>query len=131
MFISFFPRAEAHAVLEAHYESQAQRGEIEAELGSSLFHSGAPSWDAAAWAREEMNLRETEYLATPEGELNAAKVDAALFMLSAIAPDVHITDADDCDGLGLIPWGATLVPEYSPHYSRRDFNAPTSEDIPF
>lgn len=131
MIIPFLPRSEAYAILEAHYESEAQRGEIEAELGSSLFYSGAPSWEAEAWAREEMKLREVEFNATPEGELHTARIEAAQFVRSAITADMHISGPEDYDG-SLIPWGATPVPEYSSHYSRRDFKpAPSSEDIPF
>lgn len=138
MFIPFLPTADAMAILEAHYESEAMRGELEAEIGSSYFMGGLSSWEASAQARTDLDRLEAERAATPEGQLYDAQVEAARFMESAITPDMRIYDAlDYADGKALRFSGANLgtaLPEFIPGITRNHFlhGIDTStEDIPF
>lgn len=121
MFIPFLPLADVDAILDMHFEAEAQRSEIEAELGSSHFMGGASSWDASTFARLEMDERETEFNASPEGERYKARLEAAQFMRSAITGDMKVADYHDSDGFSFVILGATFVPEFIPDLIRTDF----------
>jgi hypothetical protein len=140
MFIPFLPKLDAMHVLEQDYEERSQRSEYEAELGSTYFYGGMASWDAESRARMDMEEMIEDTLATPEGQLRAAQVEAAVFMTDAITMDMRIYDAlDYADPLGaaLRYTGAslgTVLPEFIPGITRDHFLHGidlSTEDIPF
>src|SRR4051812_35415246 len=118
MFIAFLPRTEARDLIEVEYEADAQRSEMEADLGSSFFFGGATSGDAMFLAREHLEGLREDFEQSVEGELYSAKLEAARFITEAITPDMHIADFADFDGFATQPWGATVIPEYRLDYKR-------------
>lgn len=129
--IPFLPRLEAQEILERYYESEAQVGEIEAELGSSYFHCGMASWDATAQARAHMNQTRNEFERTPEGQRFMAEVEAAKFMQDASHGLSVVTVEEINDPRIFTPVGAQLIPEFWPDVIvKGDFAPAPSEDNP-
>jgi hypothetical protein len=135
MFIPFLPKLEAQSVLESYYEGEQIRSEMEAELGSSYFMGGMNAWDASFQARYDLDEADRRRAESSEGQLFDAKVEAAEFMRHVVAADMRVFTQDEVNDPfwpRFLPTNPVVIPEYSPHYSRRDFiTADPTEDIPF
>lgn len=130
-FIPFLPRLEAQEVLEDFYEGESIRGELEAELGSSLFHGGMSSWDASFQAKLSMDEAEAHRAATPEGRLYDAQLEAARFMRDATSGLHVVTHEEVADPYIFTPMNAPFVPEFWPDGPRKGLFNPAGPDRPF
>jgi hypothetical protein len=131
-FLPFLPRLESMAILEAEYEGEAARAELEAEIGSGFFMDCRDSYQASWMAREQIEAMQQDFESTPEGALHMARVEAARFMQSATR-GLDVVGADDlADPRIFTPVGAPLIREFFPG---RRYNvtvpAPAEDDIPF
>lgn len=115
--IAFLPLSEAHAILDQHYEEEAQRGEYEAELGSSYYYGAAcrDSWLASSLARQRMAELREDFDQSEDAPLYYARLEAAQFMAGAITQDMNVYNMDEfCDPLAFLPVNAVVIPEFYP-----------------
>jgi hypothetical protein len=132
--IAFFPRSEALALLDQHYENEAAAGEYEAELGSDFFYSGLPSWEATSLARQRMDQAREDFERSAEGQEYMERLEAARFMLDA-THGLSVADREDLlDHRIFVPRDSQVVPEFypdGPHRSMFGPVVPNHDDIPF
>jgi hypothetical protein len=129
IFLPFLPKLDAMEILEAEYEGEMARAELEAELGSGFFVSGASSWDASAMARMAIQEMQEDFEQSEDGPLHMAKVEAAKFMQSATR-DLAVASVEESRDPVVFTFGASVIPEYRLDFKRSAPAAP-SDDLPF
>lgn len=129
IFLPFLPKLDSMEILEAEYEGEMARAELEAELGSGFFVGGASSWDASTMARMRIQEMQEDFEQTEDGLLHMAKVEAARFMQSATR-GLELVSQAEADEPFVFTFDAPVIPEYRLDFKRSATTAP-SNDLPF